>query len=72
MIKQGETVTRYSCDSLFFSYLFDIIDECIHALVGYGRHGKTDAIQDLRCQACGTKFSMRRGTALLSSEDIFG
>jgi len=33
-------------------------------LVGYGRHGKTDRIQDLRCQACGRKISVRWGTAL--------
>ena len=41
-----------------------IVDERIHALVGYGRHGKTDRIQDLRCQACGRKVSVRWGTAL--------
>jgi len=43
---------------------FGIVDERIHALVGYGRHGKTDVIQDLRCQACGRKISVRWGTAL--------
>jgi hypothetical protein len=41
---------------------FGIVDERIHALVGYGRHGKTDTIQDLRCQACGRKISARWGT----------
>jgi hypothetical protein len=40
------------------------VDERIHALVGYGRHGKKDVIQDLRGQACGRKISMRWGTAL--------
>ena len=38
--------------------------ERIYALVGYGRHGKTDRIQDLRCQTCGRKISVRWGTAL--------
>jgi len=40
------------------------VDERIHALVGYGRHGKTDVIQDLRCQSCGRKISVRWGTTL--------
>ena len=39
------------------------IDECVHTLVGYGRHGKADIIQDLHRQACGRKFSVRWGTA---------
>src|SRR5439155_24531657 len=30
----------------------------------YGWHGTTDRIRDLRCQACGSKVSARRGTAL--------
>jgi transposase-like protein len=36
----------------------------MHALVGNGHHGTTDRIQDFACQACGTKVSARRGTAL--------
>jgi IS1 family transposase len=36
----------------------------VHALVGYGHHGTTDRIQDFLCQACGTKVSSRRTTAL--------
>ena len=43
---------------------FCIVDERIHALVGYGRHCKTDVIQDLRCQACRRKISVLWGTAL--------
>jgi hypothetical protein len=38
---------------------YRIIDECMHALVGYGSHGKQEKIQDLICQACGKKFTMR-------------
>ena len=36
----------------------------MHALIGYGHHGTTDHIQDFLCQACGTKISARRDTAL--------
>jgi len=40
------------------------MEENIHALVGYGHHGKYERIQDLRCQACGKKFTVRRDTVL--------
>ena len=40
------------------------MDESIHALVGYGYHGKHERIQDLMCQACGNKFSVLRDTVL--------
>ena len=40
------------------------MDESIHALVGYGHHGKNERIQDLICQACGKKFTVRRDTVL--------
>jgi transposase-like protein len=40
------------------------MDEGIHALVGYGSHGKHERIQDLMCQACGKKFTVRRDTVL--------
>ena len=60
--KKTHSTQGYACPNLECNY-FGIVDEHIHALVGYGRHGKTDAIQDLRCQACGRKFSVRRGTA---------
>jgi hypothetical protein len=41
-----------------------IIDAQIHALVAAGRQGRTDAIQQFRCQACGAKVTARWGTAL--------
>ena len=53
----------YACPSPCCSY-HGITDGRVHALVGYGRHGATARIQDFRCQACGTKVSARRGTAL--------
>jgi IS1 family transposase len=42
----------------------NITDAAIHALVGYGSHGKNERIQDIRCQACGCKFTARRNTPL--------
>src|SRR6478735_11028837 len=53
----------YACPSAHCPY-YGITDGRVHALVGYGQHGATDRIQDFRCQACGTKASARRGTAL--------
>jgi IS1 family transposase/transposase-like protein len=41
-----------------------ITDAAVHALIGYGHHGSTDHIQDFLCQACGTKVSARRDSAL--------
>ena len=41
-----------------------ITDSAVHALVGYGHHGRHDPIQDFYCQACHRKFSARRHTAL--------
>jgi len=38
-------------------------DATFHALVGDGKRGPDD-IQYFKCQACGTRFSSRRGTAL--------
>jgi IS1 family transposase/transposase-like protein len=43
---------------------FCITDENIHALVGYGSHGKQEPIQDLKCQACRKKFTSRKNTIL--------
>ena len=61
--KKSHSTQGYACPNQDCNY-FGIGDEHIHALVGYGWHGKTDVIQDLRCQACGRKFSVRWGTAL--------
>ena len=43
---------------------YGIADESIHALVGYGNHGKQEQIQDLICQACRKMFSVRRNTII--------
>ena len=53
----------YACNNPECVY-YQIMDERMHALVGYGSHGKHEKIQDLMCQACGKKFTVRRDTVL--------
>jgi IS1 family transposase/transposase-like protein len=53
----------YFCPNKACEY-YGIADEQVHALVGYGTHGKQEAIQDFKCQACGKKFTVRRNTIL--------
>ena len=55
---QGCACPNPKCD------YYRIIDEQIHALVGYGGHGKGENIQDFYCQCCNRKFSARRNTVL--------
>jgi len=43
---------------------YQITDARVHALVGDGAHGQHERRETLRCQACGTTFSMRRDTPL--------
>jgi transposase-like protein len=61
-IKKISTQGRF-CPNPECEY-FGITDESIHALVGYGSHEKQEPIQDLKCQACGKKFTSRRNTIL--------
>ncbi len=53
----------YACPNSDCLY-YGIPNDQIHALVGCGGHGRQEYIQDLKCQACGTKFSIRYGTVL--------
>jgi IS1 family transposase/transposase-like protein len=53
----------FACPNLKCRYC-GITDAGIHALVGYGSHGKNERIQDIRCQACGCKLTTRRDTPL--------
>jgi hypothetical protein len=53
----------FACPNHQCSY-FGITDAHIHALVGDGKHGHTERIQTLRCQACRTTFTARRHTPL--------
>jgi hypothetical protein len=52
----------YACLNPACAYRL-MTDVHVHALVGDGTHGR-DRIQDLVCQACGRKFSVRCDTAL--------
>jgi hypothetical protein len=62
--RKKESVTEgYACDSVGCLY-YGITDSAIHALVADGHHGKYEQIQDLKCQACGHKFTVRRHTVL--------
>jgi hypothetical protein len=61
--KKGISTQGYACNNRGCVY-FHIIDESIHAVVGYGCHGKNERIQDLMCQECGQKFTVRRDTVL--------
>jgi hypothetical protein len=45
-------------------YYYQVTDERIHALIGYGSHGKHECIPDLFCQACESKFTIRKHTLL--------
>ena len=53
----------YFCPNKSCEY-YGITEETIHALVGYGKHGKQEEIRDFKCQACGKKFTARRNTIL--------
>ena len=53
----GYACPRPECD------YFGNTDSTFHAVVGDGKRG-ADGIQGLCCQACGQRFSSRRGTAL--------
>ena len=59
-----EIVTQgYACNNRKCDY-FHIMDASVHALVGNGCHGTYEKIQDLKCQVCKKKFSVRRDTVL--------
>ena len=61
--KKASVTEGYACDNPHCKY-YGITNETIHALVADGSHGKYERIQDLVCQACGSKFMVRRPTVL--------
>ena len=65
--KKKISTQGYFCPNKECEY-YGITDENIHALVGYGRHGKQEPIQDLKCQACRKKFTSRKNTVLFRLE----
>jgi hypothetical protein len=54
---------NYFCSNEVCAYYL-ITDQAIHALVGNGKHGKYEDIQDLLCQACKKKFTCRKYSVL--------
>jgi len=61
--RKKNSTEGYFCSNKECEY-YKIADERIHALVWDGRHGKHEEIRDLRCQACGKKFTSRKNTIL--------
>jgi len=61
--KKRHSTAGHFCPNPDCEY-YRITDESIHALVGYGFHGKQEQIQDFKCQACGKKFTSRKNTIL--------
>lgn len=55
---QGYSCPHADCD------VFLNTDAAVHALMGYGHHGRHEPIQDFFCKACERKFTARRHTAL--------
>jgi hypothetical protein len=53
VVTKGYFYPNKSCE------YYGITEEAIHAMVGYGAHGTNEVIQDLKCQACGKKFTAR-------------
>jgi IS1 family transposase/transposase-like protein len=53
----------YACPNPQCQY-FGNTEAHVHALVGDGKHGRTEPIQTFRCQACRMTFSARRDTPL--------
>jgi hypothetical protein len=54
---------NYFCSNQICDYYL-VTDQKVHALVGDGKHGKYELIQDFLCQACQSKFSCRKHTVL--------
>ena len=53
----------YCCWNLGCEY-YGIRNADMHAIVGDGHHGKSEAIQDYTCQWCGRRISERKGTVM--------
>ena len=61
--KKASRTEGFACHNPACPY-YGITDQSRHALVFDGAHGKHERNQDLRCQACGHKFTVRRQTVL--------
>jgi len=69
--KKKVVTEGYFCPNKSCEY-YEITEEPIHALVGYGTHGTREVIQDFKCQACGKKFTARRNTILYRLKSYSG
>ena len=61
--KKKNCTHNYFCSNPH-CYYYLVSDQRIHALFGYGEHGKYGRITDLYCQLCETKFTVRKWTLL--------
>ncbi len=59
--KKTISTQGYACNNRECVY-YHVVDEGVHALVGYGNHGKQEKIQEMMCQTCRKKFTVRRDT----------
>jgi len=64
-----KTLWKKTCTQNYFCsdpqcYYYQVADERVHALIGYGSHGKYEHIPDLFCQLCESKFTIRKYTLL--------
>ena len=62
-LKKLISTQAFFCSNPYCDYYL-ITDEQIHAMAAYGKHGTQEEIQELKCQACGKKFTARWGTIL--------
>jgi hypothetical protein len=61
--KKASETRGHACDNRACVY-YGVTDPAVHALVADGHHEKNEWIQNLKCQACGRKFTVRRHTVL--------
>jgi IS1 family transposase/transposase-like protein len=61
--RKSSDTQGYACPHPDCRY-FRNTDAAVHALIADGHHGRHEPIQDLYCQACRRKFSVRRHTPL--------
>lgn len=66
--KKQFSTEGYFCSNPICDY-YHITDERVQALVANGTHGTQEVIQDLKCQACGKKFTARGGHNPLPAEN---
>jgi hypothetical protein len=66
--KKRISTEGYFCPNKSCEY-YGITDERIHALVGYGTHGKQEVIPDLKCQGMREEVHGQAKHGLVSAEN---